>query len=134
MSNSIFENSFSFFFKLNVFDHDQVKLRLLQYSRSCCTQREPNCRNAFALSLSPFLSLVATTTADVASTSIVSIIIIISYTLFPFLCLSFFFFILVVVVLAATTTRFSFFFSFSIAFFSIYTSVVSYQQIHCSTD
>jgi hypothetical protein len=76
------------------------------------------------------LSLVATTTADVASTSIVSIIII-SYTLFPFL--SFFFFILVIVVLAATTTRFSFFSFFSISFFSVYTSVVSYQQIHCST-
>jgi hypothetical protein len=55
------------------------------HSRPRCTRREPNCRNAFCLSLS--LSLVANTTAVAASTSIVSIIII-SFTLL--FCLPFF--------------------------------------------
>ncbi len=50
---------------------------------------------------------------------------------FPF-CLSFFHSSLVV--LAVTTTRFSFFSIFLYLFFSVYTNVVSYQQIYCSTD
>lgn len=106
------------------------------YSRLRCTRREPNCRNAFSL------SLVANTTAVTAFTSIVSIIII-SFALFilsPFLFSSVY-----VVVLAGTTTEFSssffsaeFFFSFFAGFFLLLllsdANIVSYQQAHYSFD
>ena len=54
----------------------QASITTYIYSRLRCTRREPNCRNAFSL------SLVANTTAVTASTTIVSIIIIISFALF----------------------------------------------------
>ena len=83
------------------------------HSRPRCTRREPNCRNAFSVSL----LLVANTTAVVASTSIVSIIII-SFALL--LCFPFFFHSGRVVVLAATTTGFSFLFFSSLFCLSLF--------------
>lgn len=93
------------------------------YSRLRCTRREPNCRNAFSL------SLVANTTAVTASTSIVSIIIIISFALFilsPFLFSSVY-----VVVLAGTTTEFSSFLFGIFFFFLLFPRFFSSRCEHC---